>query len=129
MLNELYRDTEKKMEKSLDSLGRELSSIRTGRASLSILDSVTVEYYDTQSPLNQVATLSVPESRLIVIQPWDPSVIKEIEKAILRSDLEHDITARHELRHRLSKRMSLLLCGFEHELPVRLEFGCRLNKK
>jgi len=87
MLNELYRDTEKKMEKSLDSLGRELSSIRTGRASLSILDSVTVEYYDARSPLNQVATLSVPESRLIVIQPWDPSVIKDIEKAILRSDL------------------------------------------
>lgn len=87
MVNELYRDMEKKMEKSLDSLGRELSTIRTGRASLSILDSVTVEYYDSQSPLNQVATLSVPESRLIVIQPWDPSVIKEIEKAILRSDL------------------------------------------
>ncbi len=87
MVKELYRDMEKKMEKSLDSLGRELSSIRTGRASLSILDSVTVEYYDSQTPLNQVATLSVPESRLIVIQPWDPSVIKEIEKAIMRSDL------------------------------------------
>jgi ribosome recycling factor len=87
MIKELYRDMEKKMEKSLDSLGRELSSIRTGRASLSILDSVTVEYYDSQTPLNQVATLSVPESRLIVIQPWDPSVIKDIEKAILRSDL------------------------------------------
>jgi ribosome recycling factor len=87
MVKDLYRDMEKKMEKSLDSLGRELSSIRTGRASLAILDSITVEYYDSQTPLNQVATLSVPESRLIVIQPWDPSVIKEIEKAILRSDL------------------------------------------
>ncbi|UCF30086.1 MAG: ribosome recycling factor [bacterium] len=87
MVKELYRDTEKKMEKSLDSLVRELAVIRTGRASLSILDGITVEYYDAATPLNQLATLSVPESRLIVIQPWDTSVIKEIEKAIMRSDL------------------------------------------
>ena len=87
MVKELYRDTEKKMEKSLESLGRELALIRTGRASLSILDGITVEYYDTPTPLNQMATLSVPESRLIVIQPWDTSVIKNIDKAIMRSDL------------------------------------------
>lgn len=87
MLTELYQDTESKMDKTLESLGRELATIRTGRASLSILDGISLEYYGSQSPLNQVATLSVPESRLIVIQPWDPSVIKDIEKAIMRSDL------------------------------------------
>jgi ribosome recycling factor len=87
MLTELYQDTETKMDKTLESLGRELGTVRTGRASLSILDGISLEYYGSQSPLNQVATLSVPESRLIVIQPWDPSVIKDIEKAIMRSDL------------------------------------------
>ncbi|MDF1535939.1 MAG: ribosome recycling factor [bacterium] len=87
MLSELYQETEKKMAKTIESLGRELGTIRTGRASLSIFEGITVEYYGSQSPLNQVATLSIPESRLIVIQPWDPSVIKDIEKAIMRSDL------------------------------------------
>ena len=87
MLPELYLETESKMEKTIETLGRDLATIRTGRASLSILDGITLEYYGAQSPLNQVATLSIPESRLIVIQPWDPSVIKDIEKAIMRSDL------------------------------------------
>jgi ribosome recycling factor len=87
MLSELYQETEKKMEKTIDSLGRDLATIRTGRASLAIFDGITVEYYGSRSPLNQVATLSIPESRLIVIQPWDPSVIKDIEKAIMRSDI------------------------------------------
>jgi ribosome recycling factor len=87
MLAELYQETEKKMEKTIDALGRELASIRTGRASLAIFEGITVEYYGSQSPLSQVATLSIPESRLIVIQPWDPSVIKDIEKALMRSDL------------------------------------------
>ncbi len=87
MITELYQETENKMDKTIESLGRELATIRTGRASLSILDGITVEYYGSTSPLNQVATLSVPESRLIVIQPWDPSNIKEIEKSIMRSDL------------------------------------------
>jgi len=87
MITELYQDTEKKMEKTIESLERDLATIRTGRASLSILDGITLEYYGSRSPLNQVATLSIPESRLIVIQPWDPTSIKDIEKAIMRSDL------------------------------------------
>ena len=75
------------MEKSLDSLKREFSKVRTGRASISLLDGIKVDYYGTQTPLNQIATLSVPEPRLITIQPWDATVIKEIEKAIQKSDL------------------------------------------
>jgi len=76
-----------KMEKSVRSLERELKKIRTGRASLSLLDEIRVDYYGTPTPLNQMASLSVPESRMITIQPWDASVIKEIEKAILKSNL------------------------------------------
>jgi ribosome recycling factor len=75
------------MDKTVDSLKKELNRIRTGRASLSILDGIKVDYYGTLTPLNQMATLAVPESRLITIQPWDVSVIKDIEKAILKSDL------------------------------------------
>ena len=75
------------MKKSIDSLKNEFKKVRTGRASLSILDDIRVEYYGTLTPLNQMASLSVPESRLITIQPWDVSVIKDIEKAILKSDL------------------------------------------
>jgi len=75
------------MGKSVEALKNELKRIRTGRASLSILDGIKVDYYGTLTPLNQMATLAVPESRLITIQPWDVSVIKDIEKAILKSDL------------------------------------------
>jgi len=75
------------MGKSIDALENELKRVRTGRASLNILDGIRVDYYGTQTPLNQMASLSVPESRLIVIQPWDATVIKDIEKALLASDL------------------------------------------
>jgi ribosome recycling factor len=75
------------MGKSIEDLNREFKKVRTGRASLSILDGIRVNYYGTPTPLNQMATLAVPESRLITIQPWDVSGIKEIEKAILKSDL------------------------------------------
>jgi ribosome recycling factor len=87
MLADVYKDTESEMQKTIDTLVRELAGVRTGRASASLVDGITIEYYGAQMPLNQVATISVPESALIVIQPWDGSVIKEIEKAILRSDL------------------------------------------
>lgn len=76
-----------RMEGSLGHLKRELASLRTGRASLALLDHIKVNYYGTPTPLKQVANLSVPESRLMTIQPWDPSLIKEIEKALLASDL------------------------------------------
>ncbi len=76
-----------KMEKSLDALKKELSRVRTGRASLSLLDGIRVNYYGVPTPLSQVASLSVPESRTITIQPWDVKFISEIEKAIQKSDL------------------------------------------
>jgi ribosome recycling factor len=87
MINDIYAETTEGMKKSVDNLEIELNRIRTGRASLSILDAIRVDYYGTLTPLNQMATLAVPESRLITIQPWDVSVIKDIEKAILKSDL------------------------------------------
>jgi ribosome recycling factor len=80
-------DLKSKMEKSLESLRKDLSRVRTGRASLNLLDGVRVNYYGTPTPLSQVASLSVPESRTISIQPWDTKIIAEIEKAIQKSDL------------------------------------------
>lgn len=87
MIESIFQDTRESMEKSIVALKNELNRIRTGRASLSILDDIRVDYYGTLTPLNQMASLSVPESRLITIQPWDVSIIKEIEKTILKSDL------------------------------------------
>jgi ribosome recycling factor len=87
MLDSTYSETRERMGKSIDALENELKRVRTGRASLNILDGIRVDYYGTQTPLNQMASLSVPESRLIVIQPWDATVIKDIEKALLKSDL------------------------------------------
>jgi len=87
MIESIYQETRESMDKSIDSLKNEFKRVRTGRASPSLLDGIRVEYYGTMTPLNQMASLSVPESRLIIIQPWDVSVIKDIEKAILKSDL------------------------------------------
>ena len=87
MIDDIYQDTRESMSKSIEALKRDLKRVRTGRASLSILDGIKVDYYGTLTPLNQMATLAVPESRLITIQPWDVSIIKDIEKAILKSDL------------------------------------------
>lgn len=86
-MKEVYDDTRKKNENALAALKKEFNSVRTGRASLNLLEGITVEYYGTLTPLNQVATLTVPEPRLIIIQPWDAGIIKEVEKAIMRSDL------------------------------------------
>ena len=75
------------MDSAIEHLKRELGGLRTGRASLTLLDNIRVDYYGTPTPLKQVASLAVPESRLITIQPWEPPLIKEIEKAILASGL------------------------------------------
>ena len=87
MIESIYQETRDNMGKSIDALKNEFNRVRTGRASLAILDGIRVDYYGTLTPLNQMATLAVPESRLITLQPWDVSVIKEVEKAILKSDL------------------------------------------
>ena len=80
-------DAEERMGKSLQSLEEEFSMIRAGRANPKLLSKITVNYYGAQSPLQQVANVSVPEARMILIQPWDKSLIKEINKAILASDI------------------------------------------
>ena len=87
MVEEIFEDLNERMGKSIESLKREYSRLRTGRASLSLLDGIRVSYYDTPTPLNQMASLAVPEPRLIVIQPWDKTAIGDIEKAILKSEL------------------------------------------
>jgi ribosome recycling factor len=76
-----------RMDKTVDALKKDFAGIRTGRASLAVFDGIMVDYFGTPTPLNHVATLSVPESRLITIQPWDPKTIPLIEKAIQKSDL------------------------------------------
>jgi len=87
MEKELLNNLKTDMDKSIESYEKELGKVRTGRASLSLLDSVRVDYYGTPTALNQLANVSIPEARLITIQPWDAQVIKEIEKAILKADL------------------------------------------
>lgn len=87
MINEIYNQGEEKMKKAIENLRYELNKIRTGKASASILDGVKVNYYGSIVPLKQAASISVPEIRLITVQPWDKSMINEIEKAILKSDI------------------------------------------
>jgi ribosome recycling factor len=87
MIEEIKDEASDKMGKTIGALKGELKKIRTGRASLNIFDDVRLDYYGAMTPLNQMATLAIPESRLITIQPWDASVIKDIEKAILKSNL------------------------------------------
>ncbi len=86
-VNEIVQNAQKKMNETVEHTRRELAAIRTGRASLSILDGITVEYYGTPTPLNQVSTLTVPDPTLIVAQPWDVTLIPKIEKSIRASDL------------------------------------------
>lgn len=87
MLDDVYHEVDYKMERSLAALRKELSRIRTGRATLALLEGIDVDYYGTATPLNQMATLAAPESRLLTIQPWDKSQLGLIEKALQRSDL------------------------------------------
>jgi len=87
MIRQTLDFARKGMEKCVEDMGQNLATIRTGRASVSILDHIQANYYGTPTPLNQMASLSTPDPTLIVIQPWDPSTISAIEKAILASDL------------------------------------------
>ena len=87
MIKDLMRETQAKMQKAADALSDDLRSIRTGRASPALVERLMVEYYGTMTPLNQVATISAPEPRLLAIRPWEASMIGPIEKAILKSDL------------------------------------------
>lgn len=86
-MNEVIFEMAEKMEKSVETFRIELSKVRTGRASLGLLDDITVSAYGSQMPLNQVGSLTIPESRMIAIQPWDPQMLPAIEKAILKSDI------------------------------------------
>jgi ribosome recycling factor len=87
MVDDIFGDAERRMQKAIDVLKQDLAAIRTGRASSALLDRITVDYYGTPTPVNQVATISVPEARLLVIQPWDRKLLVDIEKAIQKSDL------------------------------------------
>lgn len=87
MIDEIFEDLKERMGKSIDTLKREYSRLRTGRASASLLDGIRVSYYDTPTPLNQMSSIAVPEPRLIVVQPWDKTALGDIEKAILKSEL------------------------------------------
>jgi ribosome recycling factor len=86
-MQEVFRETELHMKQAVDHFRNELKQVRTGRASIAMLDSVTVEYYGTPTPINQLATLSVADASLIVAQPFDPTQISAIEKAIMQGDL------------------------------------------
>lgn len=87
MINEIYKETRDRMSKSVKALEKEMQRVRTGRATTTMLDGVKVDYYGTLTPLNQMASIAIPESRMITVQPWDISAIKEVEKGILKANL------------------------------------------
>ena len=87
MVDDLFGDAERRMQRAVEALKQDIASIRTGRASLALIERITVDYYGTPTPINQVASISIPEARLLVIQPWDRKMLVDIEKAIQKSDL------------------------------------------
>jgi len=87
MLKEVYKEAESRMSKAVAAFRQDLNTVRAGRANPALLDRLTVEYYGTMTPIKQMANVSAPEPRLLVIQPWDKTALPEIEKAILKSDL------------------------------------------
>jgi len=87
MVDDLFGDAERRMQKAVEALKQDIASIRTGRASSALIERITVDYYGAPTPINQVASISIPEARLLVIQPWDRKMLIDIEKAIQKSDL------------------------------------------
>ena len=87
MLKELYKDSETRMQKAIEAINREMAGVRTGKASPKILDGIKVEYYGTPTPLIQVASVSTPDPKMIVIQPWEQTMVPEIIKALQKADL------------------------------------------
>lgn len=87
MIDELLEDAKRRMDKSVEATLNEFNTVRTGRASAALLDRITVDYYGTPTPVKQLATISVPEPRMLTIQPFDPSSLKAIERAVMESDL------------------------------------------
>lgn len=86
-MKEILNETKERMNKSVDALKHEFSLLKAGRANPAVLERVTVEYYGTPTPLTQVGTVSVPEARMLLVQPWDASILGDIEKAILKADI------------------------------------------
>jgi ribosome recycling factor len=87
MANDEYKSIEVKMQKAISALREELNGLRAGRANPAVVEKLSVEYYGVSTPINQIGNISVPEARVILIQPWDSSLLKEVEKAILKSDI------------------------------------------
>ena len=87
MVKDILNDAKGRMKKTVEHLSRDLAAVRAGRANPALLDGIMVDYYGQSTPINQLANIAIPEARLLVIQPWDKSVIPEIEKAIMKSDL------------------------------------------
>jgi len=87
MIDELIQDATRRMDKSVDATHEHFNTLRTGRAAAALLDRITVDYYGTATPLKQLASINVPEPRMLTVQPFDPSTIKSIEKAVMESDL------------------------------------------
>ncbi len=86
-MDELFKDIERKMNNAVEALKKEFGKVRTGRANPAILDNISIDYYGTQTPLNQVGNVSVPDPQMITISPWEKNMLSEIEKAIQRADL------------------------------------------
>ena len=96
MIDDLIQDAGRRMDKSVESTHGELNSIRTGRASVALLDRVQVDYYGQKTPLQQLATINVPEPRMLTVQPFDPNSLKDIERAIQESDLGQPVQRRQD---------------------------------
>ena len=86
-MNELIKNTEERMQKTIAALDRDYKAVRAGRANAAVLDKISVDYYGAPTPIQQMAAVSVPEARTLMIQPWDASTLRDIEKAILTSDI------------------------------------------